>query len=117
MAYLFLALAFSFNAAANVLLKVAAARGFSFAAVLRGAWTSAEWIALAAGVLFALNLGAYLVALERIPLSVGYPIMIGMTFVIITGATLYLGERITTLHAIGMALILLGIFIIVRATA
>ena len=116
MGYVFLVLAFSFNAAANILLKVAAARGFSFASVLRGAWTSAEWLAVFAAFLFALNLATYLAALQRIPLSIGYPVMIGMTFVIITGFTFIMGERISLLHAAGLVLIFAGLLAIVRAT-
>ncbi|MDZ4284813.1 MAG: hypothetical protein U1A28_03240, partial [Patescibacteria group bacterium] len=93
MAYLFLTLAFALNAAANILLKVAASRGFSFGELLRGNVTIAHGIAALASVLFVANLGAYLVALSRIPLSVGYPIMIGMTFVIVTASALFMGER------------------------
>lgn len=115
MAYVFLAFAFSFNAAANILLKVAASRGFSFSNALKGAWGNAEWTALLAAALFGLNLGAYLIALERLPLSLSYPIMIGMTFVIITAASFYLGEKVTALHIIGFALIMAGILAVVRA--
>ncbi len=117
MPYVFLALAFTFNAAANVLLKFAATNGFSFGSFLRGEWTKAHLYAALAAVLFGLNLCFYLMSLARIPLSVGYPIMIGMTFVITTLATLYLGERLTLVHAFGLGLILVGIFVVVRATA
>lgn len=117
MSYIFLALAFSFNAAANLLLKLAATSGFSFHTLIAGEWNKGHLFALIAAVFFAANLGAYIVALEKIPLSVGYPIMIGMTFVITTAAALYLGERLSALHALGLALILLGVFVVVRATA
>ncbi len=114
MGFAFLTLAFICNAAANILLKLAALQKFSFADALRGQWTLATLEAGAAVGLFALNLVFYLLALERIPLSIGYPIMVGMTFFITIGASLLLGERISASHAAGMALILLGILLIVR---
>lgn len=117
MAYIFLVAAFVLNAAANILLKIAATRGFSFGALLRGEVTVAHGIAALAMVLFAANLGAYLVALSRIPISVGYPIMIGMTFVIVTSFALATGERITGLEVIGFMAILGGILIVVYSMA
>ncbi len=117
MAYALLTLAFICNASANLLLKLAATRGFSFGAALRGQWTQAEYIALAAAVFFGLNLVSYLAALQRIPLSVGYPIMIGMTFVITTGAAFFLGEKLTYIHIVGLTFILLGLIIVARAAA
>lgn len=117
MGYFYLALAISFNAVANILLKFSATKGFSFGGLLRGEWTWAHIYAVIAAALFALNLGFYLAALQRLPLSVGYPVMIGMTFVITTGAALALGERVTVLHALGLAAVFLGILLIVRAVA
>ncbi|HVW82872.1 MAG TPA: hypothetical protein VHC68_02945 [Candidatus Paceibacterota bacterium] len=117
MAYLFLALAFLCNGAANVLLKVAAMRGFSFAGVLGGDWNMATFTALAAAGLFALNLCFYLAALEKIPLSLGYPVMIGMTFLITIAASLFLGERIALVQGLGMALIVVGILLAARFAA
>jgi multidrug transporter EmrE-like cation transporter len=114
MSYLFLAAAFILNASANIVLKFAAVRGFSLAEFVRGEWNGAHALAFAAAVLFALNLLFYLLALRTIPLSVGYPVMVGMTFVITTGVALFLGERITLIPAIGLALILLGIVLVVR---
>lgn len=117
MAYAFLTAAFVLNAAANILLKVAASRGFSFGELLRGNVTASHGIATLAALLFAANLGAYLVALSRIPLSVGYPIMIGMTFVIVTGHALVMGERITLLGSVGLAAIFGGITLVLYATS
>jgi multidrug transporter EmrE-like cation transporter len=114
MAYLYLALAFVCNGSANVLLKLAALRQFSFSQLLHGTITPAAEFAFFAALLFAANLGFYLLALERIPLSTGYPVMIGMTFVITIVASLFLGERIGLLPAFGMALILIGMFFVVR---
>ena len=114
MPYLFLFSAFICNAAANVLLKIAALKGFSFGALFRGDFNSSTLTAGVAIFFFGLNLCLYLVALEKIPLSVGYPIMVGMTFLITTAASLMLGEKINLLHAMGMALIFAGILLVVR---
>jgi multidrug transporter EmrE-like cation transporter len=113
MAYIYLALAFVMNSMANVLLKLAAMKGFSFSEVLKGRISSGEvYIGLAA-VLFAANLAFYVLTLRSLPLSVAYPIMIGMTFLITSSVALALGERITPLHIIGFLLIMLGIIAIV----
>ena len=117
MAYIFLMVAFTCNAAANILLKVAASRGFSFGGLLRGQFTAAHGIAGLAVVLFVANLGAYLVALSRLPLSLSYPVMIGMTFFIVTVFALSTGERINTLEIVGLSAILGGIMLVVYATA
>src|SRR3989338_8448065 len=103
MPYLFLFLAFTCNAAANIILKLAATSGFSFGGFLRGEWSLAHLYAGVAAALFALNLGFYLVALQKIPLSVGYPVMIGMTFVITTGAAFPFAERISVLPPMRLA--------------
>ena len=116
MAYIFLVVAFTLNATANILLKVAASRGFSFGDVLRGHFTQAHAIAALAAVLFAGNLAAYIVALERIPLSVSYPIMIGMTFVAITIASILMGEHLTPLGIIGLVVIFCGVLLVVNGT-
>ena len=115
MPYLFLALAFLCNAAANVLLKLAALHGFTFSQTLHGVLNTSTAYAASAIVLFGLNLCFYLVALERIPLSIGYPVMVGMTFFITILASVLLGERINLLHALGMTLIIAGIFLTVHA--
>ncbi len=114
MPYLFLAAAFVCNGLANVLLKIAALKHFSFGALLQGQITQATIYAGSAAVLFAFNLAFYLVALEHIPLAIGYPVMVGMTFFITLGASFFLGEHINTIHAVGVALILSGILLIVR---
>lgn len=117
MQYVFLALAFVCNAGANVLLKLAANQGFTFGGLLRGQWGLQTLTAGSAIFLFGLNLCFYLVALEKIPLSIGYPIMIGMTFVITIVASMFLGEKVGYVHAAGMALIFAGIILIVKFAA
>jgi small multidrug resistance pump len=114
MAYLFLIGAFICNAGANILLKLATLKQFSFGGALKGDWNLGTLYAGLAIALFGLNLLLYLAALAKIPLSIGYPIMVGMTFLITIGASIFLGEKISLVHAVGMALILGGVFLIVR---
>lgn len=114
--YVFLACAFIFNAAANILLKIGANKGFSFMTFLKGQWNMAHFYAGLAVVLFALNLAFYLMALKHIPLSVAYPIMIGMTFLITIAASIFLGERINITHAFGILLIFAGILLAVQSS-
>lgn len=117
MSFAYLVVAFILNATANVLLKLGASRGFSFSGVFHDTWSPANIFVGFAVLAFAGNLVAYLMALKGVPLSVGYPIMIGMTFFLTTGAAIVLGERLTTLHIAGLFLILIGIVVVVRATA
>lgn len=112
--YVFLGLAFVCNAGANVLLKLGASHSFSLSALLRGEVTLAHIYTGSAVLLFALNLGFYLMALRGIPLSVAYPVMVGMTFVITMGASFFLGEHIGIVHIIGVTLLLAGMFLIVQ---
>ena len=76
MGYLFLFLALTLNAAANVLLKVGAARlGDLTEPGLLGRLLT-EYHVLAGVLPFALNVVFYVAALTRLNLSVAYPIMV-----------------------------------------
>lgn len=114
MPYLFLAFAFCFNAVANILLKVAATRGFSFASFFHGQWGSPHFIAMGAVAFFGANLVCYLIALEQLPLSIAYPVMIGMTFLITIGAAIMLKEQVTLLRLVGCLLIIGGLVLATR---
>ena len=47
------------------------------------------------------------------PLSVAYPVLVSITFIMVTaGAVLFFGERFTLRLCIGIALILGGIFVL-----
>jgi multidrug transporter EmrE-like cation transporter len=116
MNFAYLIIAFVLNASANILLKLGASRGFSFSSVFQDPWNAANFYVAFAVLAFAGNLVAYLMALKGVPLSVGYPIMIGMTFFLTTGAAIVMGERLTILHIVGLFLILLGVVVVVRAT-
>jgi len=117
MAYLYLAAAFLLNGTANVLLKLGAIRGLSLdgsllTIALRN-WQFACGIAL-----FAANVIFYFLALRSLPLSIAYPVMVAMSFLIInTYALLSLREPITLIQGIGYVLIVLGLALAVTRSA
>jgi multidrug transporter EmrE-like cation transporter len=65
-----------------------------------------------------LSLGFYFAALTRLNLSVAYPIMVAGGIVIVVSASVFaLGEAITPLQAVGLALLVLGIALVGHRTA
>ncbi len=113
MAYLFLALAFTLNSVANILLKLGAIRGLS----LSGgplALIEANWQFLLGLSIFALNVIFYFLALRALPLSVAYPVMVVMGFLIVNSYALFaLHEPITVGQYIGYVLIVIGLTLVV----
>jgi multidrug transporter EmrE-like cation transporter len=113
MAYLFLILALTLNAAANILLKIGATRlGALEEPGLLGRLVSNHhlWAGL---LLFALNVVFYIAALTRLNLSVAYPIMVaGGIVIVVSASTFALQEAITPLQTLGVALLVLGIALV-----
>ena len=113
--YLFLVVALSLNAAANILLKLATSKADSaeegFAATA-GLYLSPWFIA---GVIcFGLNLLSYTQALQKIPLVVAYPIMVGTGYLIMVIVSRpLLGETFTWIQLVGAVLILAGLILII----
>jgi len=115
-----LCLALVLNATANLLAKVAA-RGFSAAGTgagaaglllqLRSLGTSGWfWAAL---VCFGLNFAAYLYALQRLPISLAYPVMVSCGYAIIVAvASMQMGERLVPVQWAGVGLMLAGVWLI-----
>jgi small multidrug resistance pump len=113
MGYLFLFIALTLNATANVLLKTGAARlGDLTQPGLFGRLLT-DYHLLAGVALFALNVGFYVAALTRLNLSVAYPIMVAGGIVIVVSASIVLlREPVTLAQAVGLALLVLGIGLI-----
>lgn len=104
MAYLWLTLAFGLNALANVLLKLGATKGLALG----------NWQLLTGLFFFAINVVFYFLALRALPLSVAYPIMVAMSFLLINGyAFMTLGEPVTPLQMVGYVLIIGGLVLVV----
>ena len=113
MAYFYLILAFTLNSVANILLKIGAVHGFSFSKdplTLIGT----NWQLLSGLSLFAINVIFYFLALRALPLSVAYPVMVVMGFIIVNSYALFaLHEPITGGQYLGYVLIIIGLTLVV----
>src|SRR5688500_8843373 len=108
MAYLYLFAAFLLNGLANVLLKLGSVRGLTTEGSLP-TLIATNWQFLLGLFLFAANVIFYFLALRALPLSVAYPVMVAMSFLIINGFAYFgLREVITPLQLAGYALIIVG---------
>ena len=85
-------------------------------AVQTGRWWSRETFVVALGAgLYAASFLVWLFIASRIPLTVAYPIAIGLSLVAITvGAVVWLGEPLSAFRLAGSTLIVIGIALIVR---
>lgn len=113
MGYLFLVVAITLNAAANILLKIGATRlgGIDEPGFI-GRLGSDRHL-LAGLLLFALNVVFYIAALARLNLSIAYPIMVAGGMVIVVSAAVFaLGEAMTPLQTVGLLLLVLGIALV-----
>ena len=77
-----------------------------------------NWVLIVGLFFFALNVVLYTFALSGIRISVAYPIMVSGGFVIISiVAWRYLGEHLTVMQWAGVAMILLGVWLVAREIA
>lgn len=107
--WVWLAAAVLGNSAGNVLLKLASGQSGA------GAIPYSTVSFLGGVFFFGLGLLAYTRALVGFPLAVAYPTMVGGSIAVITMAAVGLfGERIDQWHALGIALIFAGVFILTR---
>ena len=117
MAYFFLVLAFIFNGTANVLLKIGAEKGLVRDSSIY-VFFAQNWQILCGLLLFAVNVIFYFLALRSLPLSVAYPVMVAMSFLIVNGySSLYLHEPITLFQYVGYVLIVIGLSLVVSRIA
>jgi len=117
--YIALGGALLLNAAANLLVKVGmrsihAAGGLFRDGLLGAAGLVLGQPALILGVVcFAANLACYMYALQRLHVSMAYPIMVSAGFaIIVIVAGLYLHERLNFLQWAGVVLILTGVWLV-----
>jgi multidrug transporter EmrE-like cation transporter len=113
---LFLATALILNAAANILVKYAAVHP----APARPGWPEflgvfLHWPFLLGIVCFGLNLLAYTTALRRLPISVAYPTMVSVGYLLILGVSAFLfQEQLHRTQYVGAFLMLGGLWLLVR---
>lgn len=117
MAYIYLALAFTINAAANIFLKQGASHGVQLNGSIPSLITS-NWELILGMALFAINVVFYFLALRSLPLSFAYPIMVAMGFLIVNGYAFFtLGEALTITQVSGYVLIVIGLILVVARSA
>ena len=111
MTYLILIIAAGFNAGGSFFLKLL---GQQAAPLISIETFSNPNLYLAVG-LFALNIAGYALFLQRVQLSIGYPIYVGLTGVLVLGLSIFvLRESISITQATGILLILAGIILATR---
>lgn len=119
-----LVIALSLNAAANLMMKfgmrdidLELAGGSALSGGLGGLvrLLLRNWILLLGLACFALNVVFYSFSLQKLPVSVAYPIMVASGFGIIAiVASKMLGERLSAAQWAGVAAILLGVILVAK---
>ncbi|MBX4206178.1 hypothetical protein KW784_00050 [Candidatus Parcubacteria bacterium] len=112
MNYGYLLIALAFNATANILLKVAAvgSQGTGIRALMTNPF------AVAGVFIFGCNVYFYIQALRVLPLTLVYPVMTAVSFLIINSyGFIVLKEQWSAASAVGYAIIILGIGLVVSS--
>jgi len=113
MRWLLLILAIVFNSAGNILIKK-----FSKNVIVSSPLSYANVYFIAGLLCFGINVILYAKALEGLPLGTAYPILVGLSIIIVSAASVFLfNAHFGLFHVLGMALILTGATILVRVTA
>jgi len=114
--YIVLGLAIIFNAIANILMKIGMLRVYSSANIFHMVSKSVAHPVIPLGIIsFIFALICYLFVLSKLNLSVAYPIMTSMGFlVVIVASWAFLKESITTIQIVGFAFIILGVWIVAK---
>lgn len=108
----------SFNAAANVLMKIGMKRtdGINLATlngIVHGILLNP--VLIAGVVSYVASLGFYIFALKKLNLSIAYPISVSSAIILVTViSSLLLKESISLNNIIGTVIIMIGIFVMTR---
>ena len=107
------------NATANLLIKGAATKLSAGGDLLaNGVLQAVKSVSLSGlfigGIIcFVLNLLAYLYALQKLPISLGYPIMVTCGYaIIVVVASLRMGEHMLPVQWLGVGLMLVGVWLV-----
>ena len=114
--YLVLSLAIVLNALANILMKVAMLKQEKTTDIVSLITQSLTNPVLFLGIIsFGLALIAYCFVLAKINLSIAYPVMTSLGFLIVILASwLFLGENITKVQVVGFTCIIAGVWMVAR---
>jgi multidrug transporter EmrE-like cation transporter len=112
--YVVLSLAIILNALANILMKVAMLKQEKATDILTMVTQSLTNPVLFLGILsFGLALVAYCFVLAKINLSIAYPLMTSLGFLIVILASwFFLGENITKIQIVGFTCIIAGVWMV-----
>ncbi len=114
MAYIYLISAFILNAFGNIFLKLGSRTGFDISSLSPVTLFMSNWQFVLGCFLFVLNVPFYFLALKNVPLSVAYPIMVGMSFIIVNAAAFFLfKETMHVLQILGYVCMVGGIILVV----
>ena len=116
-----LTLALVLNAVANLLIKFGMKRFDSIGQEISKSLSTlisalaTNWMLILGISCFAVNVLFYAYALKKIDVSAAYPVMVGGGFAIIAlTAWKFLGESLTRPQLFGVALILIGVWLVAR---
>ena len=114
--YIVLSLAITLNALANILMKVAMLRQGKTSDTITLITRSLSNPVLLLGLIsFGLALVAYCYVLAKINLSIAYPLMTSLGFLIVIAASwLFLDEPITSVQVVGFISIIAGVWMVAR---
>ena len=114
--YIVFGLAIIFNAMANILMKMGMLRVDNRGDILHMASQSVAQPAIPFGIVsFILALVCYLYVLSKVNLSIAYPLMTSMGFLIVISTSwAFLKEPITTIQVVGFVFIILGVWLTAR---
>lgn len=116
MPYVYLGAALTLNACANVLIKYSMSRGVRPLFPIGGAAAPfLSWSYLLALFCFAANLACYSMALKSLKISLAYPLMVSLGYLVILAFGWFLfGERLSVVQYVGVAVILAGVWLVAR---
>lgn len=114
--YIVLAMAIALNALANILIKIGMLKIGQIGNVLEIFSRAILRPIIISGILsFALALIAYSYVLSKLNLSIAYPIMTSLGFLIVVFVSwIFLKETITLIQVLGFVLILSGVWMVAR---
>jgi multidrug transporter EmrE-like cation transporter len=111
--YIALVLTIISNTFANTLIKVAMNKADKTQGLINQYLFNPYFIA--GVILFALSLISYSITLTKMKLSVAYPVIISACFVLVVFISwFYLKERISLIQLTGIALIVIGIWLVLK---
>lgn len=118
--FVFLAAALLLNAFANVLIKYSMSRGVPPLVPVQGTALAAaapflSWSYLLGLACFGLNLLCYSLALRSLKISLAYPLMVSLGYLVILAFGWFIfAERLTAMQYVGVGLVLAGLWLVVR---